>query len=246
MMTIVPDPYEVRARFAPALIVTSPWLLLIAALVKDVQFSAGAASVAALVFLALLYMSSFVVRRLGRRIEGRLWESWGGPPSAVVLTDSDTTFSLKTKADLRMAVTRSLGIQEASDPQWAMDVHRVQEAFRLVRQHLRLTDPQGLWFTHNAEYGFLRNLWGSWWLWLLNSILSGAVAGLLWHARKAKMLLLASGFSLALGLAAIALRSFALPAATRIAAFRYAESAWTSFLYASHCALKTKSGGSGA
>lgn len=246
MTTIVPDPYEIRARFAPTLIVMSPWLLLIGALVGDVQMSASTASVAAIVFLAVPYGFTFAVRSLGRRIEDRLWESWGGPPSAVVLTDGDTTFSPETKAAIRTALSSSLGIEGATGPHWASNAQQVQEAFRMVRQHLRLGDPHGLWSTHNAEYGFHRNLLGSWWLWLLHSVLSAALAGLLWYLGRGKIFLLASGFSLALGLAAIVLRSLVLPAATRIAAFRYAESAWTSFLHSAQGAPKFASGGAGA
>jgi len=245
MTTIVPDPYEVRARFAPTLIVMSPWLLLIVALLGDVQLSASTGSVAALVFLALLYGFSFAVRSLGRRIEDRLWESWGGPPSALVLTDGDTTFTPETKAAIRTALSSSLGIQEATDPHWASNPPRIQEAFRLVRQHLRLGDPHGLWSTHNAEYGFLRNLLGSWWLWLLNSVLTAALALLLWYLGRGKMFLFASGFSMALGAVAIGLRSRVLPAATRTAAFRYAESAWTSFLHSAQGGRKLVAGGTG-
>ena len=66
------DAYELRARFAPALVIASPWVLVVVAVVQAFASTLLTTSAAALIFLALLYAFSFVVRGLGRRIENGL------------------------------------------------------------------------------------------------------------------------------------------------------------------------------
>jgi len=240
---VVVDAYELRARFAPALVVASPWVLVVVAFVQAFASTLLTTSAATLVFLVLLYAFSFVVRGLGRRIENGLWTSWGGPPSATAISETDPTFSAETKSRIRTSLAATLRIKGTTELGWANDVSQVQEAFRLVRQHIRQHDPNGLWFAHNAEYGFLRNLLGSWWLLLLNSLLSAAVSGVLWHVHGGKTLLILTALSLGLALIAIIGRIFFLPGATRTAAVRYAESAWTSFLANAQSADASKEGG---
>lgn len=240
------DAYELRARFAPALVIASPWVLVVVAVVQAFASTLLTTSAATLIFLALLYAFSFVVRGLGRRIETGLWTAWGGPPSATVLSDADSTFSTATKLRIRTSLATTLRIKGATESSWANDLHQVQDAFRLVRQYIRQHDHNGLWFAHNAEYGILRNLLGSWWLLLLNSLLSAGVTGLLWQGRGGKTLLILTILSLGLGLAAIVGRILVLPGATRMAAIRYAESAWTSFLANSQRTDQTNQGRGGA
>ena len=139
------DAYELRARFAPALVIASPWVLVVVAVVQAFASTLLTTSAAALIFLALLYAFSFVVRGLGRRIENGLWASWGGPPSATVLGDADSTFSAETKSRLRSSLATTLGINGATEASWTNDLHQVQDAFRLVRQHIRQHDHNGLW-----------------------------------------------------------------------------------------------------
>lgn len=224
------DAYEVRARLAPALVVASPWMLVVAALLQASASTLLSTSAAAVVFIALIYAFSFAVSHLGRRIEDGLWNSWGGPPSATVLSKADATFSAETKSRIRSSLVATLGIRGTTLPGWAAETDRVQETFRLVRQLIRQRDPKGLWSTHNAEYGFLRNLLGSWWLLLLNSLLAAGVCGVLWHMRGGETIFILGALSLGLALTAILGRIFILPSAIRSASVRYAESAWTSFL----------------
>lgn len=224
------DAYEIRARLAPALVVVSPCMLVIVALLQASAPTLLSTSASAVVFIALLYAFSFVVRHLGRRIEDGLWHSWGGPPSAMVLSEADNTFSAETKSRIRSSLEATLGIKGTTLPGWADETDQVQETFRLVRQHIRQRDPNGLWSTHNAEYGFLRNVMGSWWLFLLNSLFATGVCSVLWLMRGGETLFILGALSLGLALTAISGRIFILPSATRTAADRYAESAWTSFL----------------
>jgi len=226
------DAYDIRARIAPAFIVTSPFLLLLGAFEPQMLSSLLASSAAVLIFLVMLYVFSFAVRHAGRKHEKKLWDSWGGPPSAVVLSESDTTFSLQTKQDICDALASAMGIQETRQPGWRQDTIRVQQVFGQVRQYIRQHNPKGLWDIHNAEYGFLRNLYGSWQLWLANSVLSTALCGILWFTQGGEHLLWLAIAGLAFSVTSVAVRIAVLPKAVRTAAFRYAESAWLSFLTA--------------
>lgn len=227
---IVFDTYEMRARLAPALVVASPWVLVAVALAQSCASTLLSTSAAAVIFVTLLYAFSFVVRHLGRRIEERLWTSWGGPPTAMLLGEVDGTFNEETRSRIRSSLETTLGIQGVSEAGWTHNVDKVQEAFRIARQHIRQRDPRGLWSTHNAEYGFLRNLLGSWWLMLVNALLATGACSVHWRAHGDKTIFVLGVLNFALALFAIAGRIFVLPSLTRTAAFRYAESAWTSFL----------------
>jgi hypothetical protein len=224
------DAYELRARFAPALIIASPWLLVSVAVIQTYAAPLLTTSLAAVIFLAILYGFTFVVRHRGLITEKGLWDSWGGPPSAVILTESDPTFPKETKARIAAYVASELGVKNATNQSWLNEINRIQEAFRLVRQYLRQRDPNGLWFTHNAEYGFLRNLLGSWWLLLANAVAASCVCGVLWLICNSWTLLALIVINLILSLVAVAGRFLLFLKPTRTAAFRYAESAWLAFL----------------
>ncbi len=224
------DAYELRARLTPALIVTSPFLLVAGAVAPPTLSNALASSASGLIFLALLYLFSFLVREAGRRIESSLWRSWGGPPSTIVLTESDETFSAQTKQEIFDALSSVMHIQGAIQPGWARAAGPVQDAFSKVRQFIRQHDPAGLWARHNAEYGFLRNLLGAWWLWLINCSIAALACGAVWYYRGGEVPAALAWGGAALAVVAISARSVILPKAVRSAAFRYAESAWLSFL----------------
>ncbi|KKK56283.1 hypothetical protein LCGC14_3066090, partial [marine sediment metagenome] len=223
------DPYEIRARFAPTLIVVSPWVLMAVVLAEmnSLTFITGSGFV--LVFVVLLYAVSFVVRQLGLRIQKKLWTLWGGPPSTILMSDGDNTFSQTTKREICTFLVDVLDVRDAGQPNWADNAEAIKEAFRLVRQYIRQHDPNGLWFKHVAEYGFLRNIMGSWWLWLTNSVLVAVICGYIWYVHST-MILVVLMVSVMFGMIAIAARIFILPSAVKTAGICYAKSAWMSFL----------------
>ncbi len=224
------DAYELRARLAPALITISPWVLVAVALLQPVSQSVLGSSAVGVVFIALLYALSLVVRHQGRRVENRLWDSWGGPPSTVLLSDADDTFSKVTKSEIRTYLTDIFGLKNVGSADVTEDAQNIQEMFRQVRQYIRTHDPGGLWFKHNAEYGFLRNLYGSCRLWFVNSAIAAAICGYLWFEGVGSVPRTLCIIGLVFMVLSILMRFFAIPGAVRTAAFRYAESSWTSFL----------------
>jgi len=224
------DAYELRARIIPSLIVISPYLLLIGGFAPMIFSNLITSSAGMVIFLALLYLFSFVIRQAGRQIEKDLWTSWGGPPSAIVLLDSDITFTNQIKTEICEALVSTLDIKDARHPLWVRGTPEVQQAFGIVRQFIRKNDPDGLWNRHNAEYGFLRNLMGSWWIWFANSLIAVITCGVLWYLKGEALFAALTIAGIVGGIIAIIARTAILPKAARIAAFRYAESAWLSFL----------------
>ena len=169
------DYYEIRARFIPTLIVGMPVIftlnfILIGRNVETIPL-VGSNIVFLIIFI---YPFSFVVRHCGRKIENKLWFSWDGPPSTRFLRWRDCFFGGEYKTQLHDAIRKDLHLnlstdqEEKADPELADS--KIDQAFVQVRSMLRLHDPHGLSYKHNAEYGFNRNLIGSRIIWILISI----------------------------------------------------------------------------
>jgi len=225
------DYYELRARIVPATIVAAPTVL--PPLAHEVRAAGGWmwTSVAATTLLAAVYALSFVVRFLGKKLEPRLWNSWGGPPSTLVLAQNDSVFPATTKQLIYEAVRHEtqfvIDPVEAASEDWRQ---LTSEAFRLVRQYLRRRDPKGIWYAHNAEYGMLRNLYGGTPVMATFATISLVWCGIVaWDERTSLTVFLVAIAALALLLALVA-RRYLLPELLRAAAVQYAESAWSCFL----------------
>jgi hypothetical protein len=235
------DPYEMRARIIPTLIVLSPTTVIPLAFNMSLSNDWIGSAIVGLTGVSLLYFGSLAVRFLGKKIERDLWRTWGGPPSTTVLRAADRTFSDSIKTRIRSCIQTEFRIEldglEEDHPDWS---ESVVEAFRLVRQHVRQHNPEGLWYVHDAEYGALRNFYGV-------ANVMAAVAGVStvlcavawWRYERAVQIWLCAlaGVLTAFPLAA---RFYLFPSMLREAAFRYAESVWLCFL---HCCRGTEEHG---
>lgn len=226
------DPYELRARILPALVVVSPLIFPGLILVQAISPNLTTSTLIGLGLLPLIYVLSFVVRSLGKAQEPKIWATWDGAPSIRFVRPNDSTLSADIKNSIAVAVNQLFSIDlNAAQLSPSQQDQRIDDAFRLVRQRVRQRDPAGLWYTHNAEYGFLRNLYASWWLW---AVFGGiiAIAGALGLYLSVDTLLyetiLVSGMLFVL--LAWVMYKYILPSLLRIAADRYAEMVWISFL----------------
>jgi hypothetical protein len=225
------DYYEIRARQIPAAVAASPLILPMLSIGFRVDGGWMWTSVAATTILILGYAFSLLVRSLGKRIEPGLWASWGGPPSTLILGTDEATFPSSTKERIYQAVLQETQIDidptHSSEGEWK---ERVWEAFRLVRQFIRQRQPKGLWLTHDAEYGALRNLLGSARLTAGVAAFSTVVCAFTcWR----EFTILAAALTIvgaAMFVLALLSRPYVLPTLVREAAFRYAESAWLAYL----------------
>jgi len=217
------DPYEIRARIMPALIVISPYSLIAISIIYELQEYKVSISVSIGAYLLIGYFFSFIVRDSSKGKEEPLWESWGGKPSTRFLHADDKTFDDETKAKLRGAVKSAFDIDMVDDD-------KIDAAFKMVRQYIRKNDPRCLWYSKLAEYGFIRNLWGSYKLFIINAVASCVVCFLIgWrtnngvHYAFSAVSILLVGIGLVSGI-------WILPLLVKSNAVIYAENAWLSFL----------------
>lgn len=227
------DAYELKARVAPGLILALPLIADAVYAVPNLSnwpiFTTGS-----LCSVALLYGLSQVVRGRGEDIEPELWAAWGGTPSTRVMRHRDNTFTEDLKASISQALTKAFGAQlltrqeESSNGVRADKV--IADAFRQVRQFLRERDPNGLWFKHNMEYGFCRNLLACRWLWVLIALASTAFAVIYSWKTGGNVFNFASTIGALSLICAVYVGWLLLPGATKRVADGYAEAAWTAFL----------------
>lgn len=227
------DPYELKARIAPGVILVLPLLAdavyAVPALSGWPIFAAGGVCI-----LALLYGLSFVVRARGKAIERKLWESWGGPPSTRFMRHRDSTFGRDLKLSIQNALARKFSArllapeEEVKRPESADKA--IVDAFRQVRQYLRQHDSSGLWFKQDIEYGFCRNLLGCRVMWALFGA-GGTVFAAVHGARTGTGVLNpASAIGCLSVVCAVYIGWLILPSATKRISEEYAESAWMAFL----------------
>jgi hypothetical protein len=233
MIEKILDPYELKARVAPGLILAMP-ILVIAVFFLPVLSSLPIFTAGGLCSVALVYGLGHVLRALGDRIEEKLWLSWGGPPSTRFMRHRDSKFGGNLKASIAqlLAVRFSAHLlsadDEARNPGMADSL--IVDAFRQVRQYLRQHDPDGLWSKHNAEYGFCRNLLASRVLWVFISLFAVVFAVFYSVGRGESVFNPASVVGVLSLLCAIPIGWNVLPEATKRAGEAYAESAWMAFL----------------
>lgn len=104
-----------------------------------------------------------LVRDAGRRLQPKLWESWGGPPTTRRLRwhQADDPVGLEqVHSDIAYLTQQTLPTaeEEALDPV-AADV-RYRRAITSIRAKTRSRDQFPLVFAENVTYGFRRNSLG--------------------------------------------------------------------------------------
>jgi hypothetical protein len=232
------DAYELKARVAPGLILALP-MLVVAAYGAPILSSWSIFAASGVCSLALLYGLSLVVRARGRAIEQALWNTWGGPPSTRYMRHRDGTFGEAMKKSIQEALAAKFPAaqilppdEEARNPERADKA--IVDAFRQVRQYLRQSDPDGLWFKLNVEYGFCRNLFGSRMVWAGIS-LAATISAVVFAMRNGSgPINPASAICFLSLVCSVYVGWFVLPDSVRRVAETYAETAWMAFLQ-HHC-----------
>lgn len=226
------DSYDLKARYAPALIISLPVLITLwTTFLPEMQSISKV--VGGLLSTAILYFLSVLVRAYGKNFESNLWEMWGGAPSTQVVSWNNQRIGENLKKKYHECVRKYSNLtmptkeDEKDDPEKAAAM--IADAFRIVKGVIRKKDKDGLWSIANSEYGFARNLYGSRILWLILSIVSLIVSGFYLWVNYSNLVMI--GFVLlilnVLGCGIFSWRI--LPVYTEQVAFRYAEHAWESY-----------------
>lgn len=232
------DQYEIRARIAPAALISLPIAvstIAVASVISDdlTQLIIGSG----FFFIAFSYLLSFIIRHHGKELEKDLWISWDGEPSTRFMRWRDLTIVDDLKQQIYSAVEKYCGMalstrdQEINDPEKADAL--IRQAFRNVKAVVRQEDPDGIWAKHNSEYGFHRNLLGNRRLWLAFSIIGVIACGITFYFSNANILAFGLALNIVLAIVSILGGWYYLPMMIKTTAERYAESIWFSFLASS-------------
>lgn len=231
------DPYEVKARLFPGLLVLLPAILFLALLYGTKSpVVVGLSTV--LAACGGPYLLSSFVRTCGLRAQDRLFQEWGAQPSTIMLRHRDTTLPQQTKLRYHELAALRLGVTMPSAEDEQRDDAHADQAYAAAADALRpLTNDRKSFpfvFKELVAYGFNRNAHGSRWVGF--SVASTTAIATLLHAHalrlqqpywdlsgldNAHMVVLVA----ALGLAALWCRHFTAET-VKLAGFSYAKRLW--------------------
>ena len=182
------DPYELRARLFPGLLVLLPVILFFALVLgtkNPVVVGLGAVMSAC---GGPYFLSSFV-RTWGQRAQDQLYLQWGGQPSTILLRYRDTRLPTPTKDRYRALAASKLGMRLASGEDESADPMQADQASAAAVDVLRpLTNDRKAFpfvFKELVAYGFNRNAYGTRWVGL--GVAGATVIATLVHAGALRM-----------------------------------------------------------
>jgi hypothetical protein len=161
----VTDPYERPARLYPALLALLP-LLASVMLLYGPKATALTGAMTVAVSCGGLYLTTNLCREFGKRLEGKLYQEWGGKPTTQLLRHRDRTIEGVTKRRYHTYLASKINVpfpdqdQEATNPEAADEIY--QSGVRWLLNHTRQDDSKkfDLIFKENVAYGFRRNALG--------------------------------------------------------------------------------------
>jgi len=163
MLKFLFDPYDRKARLAPALLCALPLFVSLLLLVPQVG-PIWAAVGGLVLYCGGAKLLTQVGRDRGKVLEPKLYASWGGKPSMAMLRQSDTRLNAPTKnryrAFLQAAVPELVLAspeEERNNPEAADDGYESANSWLLAQTRDR--ERFGLLFAENINYGFRRNVW---------------------------------------------------------------------------------------
>jgi hypothetical protein len=231
------DVYDLRARVLPALLCVMPAPLVLWSFYGN-QANWWTTGVSIAVTCGFVFLLSRVARDAGQRIQGPLWQKWGGPPTTQLLRHGDNRIDRHTKAALHARLGRLCGVSFPTSTLEAMNSRDADDAYeagaRWLREHTRDTARFALLFKENINYGFQRNALGLRWIGLalalagaLSILAKGGVLSLArpyLHVDRLSLLTPVMALSLGLCIVLAAIWLFAVtPAACKRTAFAYSE-----------------------
>lgn len=221
------DGYEIRARIFPAILVTSPLVFPAIPIIEFLKLEIGETIYIVIIYLSLIYLLSMLLRYKGKKYEAKFWKEWGGAPTTLIMMDCDNNLGDTTRKVLRKKIQEKLEIEII--PNTTNEEEKIDEAFKLIKA--LYNNETGLTYKHNYEYGFLRNLFGGFYLWVIISALSILISGLQVYYQYSNLSL----FSLIIGIIYLfivfSISRKGLKKKIKKAAFTYASTVWTTYFH---------------
>ncbi|HQC97325.1 MAG TPA: hypothetical protein PK306_16610 [Aquabacterium sp.] len=161
------DPYDIKARLFPGLLVLFPAILYLA-LIYGAKNPVVAGLSAVLMACGGPYLLSSFVRTWGQHAQERLYRQWGAQPSTILMRHRDGTLPGPTKQRYRELVASRLGLELPGQGEEQRDPTAADMAYAAAADALRpLTNDHKAFpfvFKELVAYGFNRNAHGSRWL----------------------------------------------------------------------------------
>lgn len=169
------DPYDLKARYLPGLLVLLPAILCIAVL-----FGSKSPTVVTLGSVLTAcggpYLLASFVRTWGQHAQDRLFQLWGGQPSTILLRHRHEQLPPQTKRRYAELSASKLGIHLPTAEEEARDPEEADQAYVAAADALRpLTNDRKTFpfvFKELVAYGFNRNAYGSRWVGLAVALLT--------------------------------------------------------------------------
>ena len=157
------DPYDRKARLAPALLCGLPLVVSIALLIPEIGTIWATVGGLALYCGGATFLAQ-IGRDRGKAVEPSLHAAWGGTPSVAMLRHRDSRLNALTKSRYRTFLQRAvpelaLATPEAERkcPEEAEVGYESANSWLLARTRGR--ERFGLLFRENINYGLRRNAW---------------------------------------------------------------------------------------
>jgi ABC-type multidrug transport system fused ATPase/permease subunit len=182
------DTYVIRARLFPAVLAIAPTIAFALASFAADWEKLGLPQVLITTAVAVLFFGfSDISRRLGRRIEKRMFASSGGRPFPTVLRHRDKVLDTKSKARYHAYLASKLNEKAPTVSSETKSVDKADAFYVLagnwLRERTRDHSKFKVLFEENVVYGFRRNLLGLKWIGLaINATVFAASVWMLWSA----------------------------------------------------------------
>jgi hypothetical protein len=173
------DPYDLKARLFPGLLVLMPVIAFIA-----LNWGSKHPVTTALASIMLAcggpYALASAVRTWGQRAQARLYARWGSQPSTLLLRHRNVRLAKQTKALYHELSRTKLQVHVPTEAEEAADPVAADGAYEAVANALRpLTNDKGKFpfiFKELVQYGFNRNAYGVRWVGAFTSVAAALVA----------------------------------------------------------------------
>lgn len=231
------DPYDVKARLFPGLLVLVPAIAFLV-LLYGRQSPAVVGLAAVLGSCGGPYLLASFVRTCGQRAQDQLFQQWGAQPSTIMLRHRDGMLPMQTKLRYHKLVELRLAVVVPTAEEELLNPHAADVAYAAAGDALRrLTNDRKkypLVFKELVAYGFNRNAHGARWTGLTVAVLTLLAAALHAGALRLSPVTVDSAtldnphiMVMVLGLVMACLWSLHFTSATvRMAGFSYAKRLW--------------------
>lgn len=160
---VIMDSYQLKAGLTPAIVTSLPLFPILFYCVPGINTITDFAF-PIIIISALLYILASICRTLGRDKEKKMFKSWGGKPTSVLLRQTNSIIDCQTKARYYSTIQVLLpGLHLPTKSDEETDLEKSDEIYDSVSKYLRAKTRSAehqLLKCENEDYGMWRNIYG--------------------------------------------------------------------------------------